>query len=49
MLRTVTRGLGLVRPPLVWPLIELEICDKNEHLDRDEIKLMVPDVKGFGQ
>ena len=48
MLSTVTMGRGLVRPPLVCPLIELEFRDKNERVGRDEKKTMIPDFKGSG-
>ena len=47
---------GGLRPPRVWPLIGLELRDKNERVGRDERKPMIDDPqfdsiiqnKGFG-
>ena len=38
-------GGGLVRPPCVWPLIELELRGKNERVRLHERKPMVPNFK----
>ena len=38
-----TRGEGLGATPLaVWPLIELELCGKNERVGRYESQRLVP-------
>ena len=36
-------------PPRVWPLIELELRDKNELVALDETKPKVPEVLVLGQ
>ena len=42
------RGGGLVRPPRVWPLINLELRDKNERVGRDKRKPTISGFNGFG-
>ena len=42
-------GEGVIRPPRVWPLIELELCDKDERVGLHERKRMVPNFKVSGQ
>ena len=42
-------GGGGIRPPRVWPLIELELRGKNERVGLYERKTMVPNFKVSGQ
>ena len=42
-----TREEGWYDPPRVWPLIELELRDKNERAGRGERKPMIPEFKVF--
>ena len=35
-------------PPAVRPLMELEICEKNERMARNEKKPMLPNFKVLG-
>ena len=41
-------GMWLIRPPPVWPLIELELRYKNGRVGRVGRKLMMPNFKVFG-
>ena len=43
------RGGGVIRPPRVWPLIELELRGKNDRVGLPERKPMVPNINVSGQ
>ena len=43
------QGVGLIRPPRVWLLIELELWLKNQRVACHETKPLTPDFKVLGQ
>ena len=44
-----TGGIDTTPPPRVWPLIELELCEKNGRVGLYERKPMVPNFRVSGQ